>query len=127
MDTSTSQVSIVFSVLHELTVSSGYSADGGVSETHSFPMVIIDAVFTQYISWITNDVVGWTLDAGALVADSVTEISDRPIPQEPMVRISFLGCSLAHALRSTLSPTWASPRTSKRLTSRTLFFQLPCG
>ncbi|KAG2120710.1 glycoside hydrolase family 16 protein [Suillus discolor] len=53
----------------------GYSADGG------------------YISWITNDVVGWTLDAGALVADSVTEISDRPIPQEPMYLITNLGIS----------------------------------
>jgi hypothetical protein len=107
------------SVLHELTPLSGYSADGAVSETHVFPIVIFDAVFTQYISWITNDVVGWTLDAGALVADPVTEISDRPIPQEPMVKTSFLGCSLAHALRSTLSPTWASLRTSKRSTSRT--------
>ncbi|KAG2150172.1 glycoside hydrolase family 16 protein [Suillus cothurnatus] len=53
----------------------GYSADGA------------------YISWITNDVVGWTLDAGALVADPVTEISDRPIPQEPMYLITNLGIS----------------------------------
>lgn len=53
----------------------GYSADGG------------------YISWITNDVVGWTLDAGALVADPVTQISDRPIPQEPMYLITNLGIS----------------------------------
>lgn len=53
----------------------GYSADGG------------------YITWITNDVVGWTLDAGALVADPVTQISDRPIPQEPMYLITNLGIS----------------------------------
>ncbi|KAG1846850.1 glycoside hydrolase family 16 protein [Suillus subluteus] len=53
----------------------GYSADGG------------------YISWITNDVVGWTLDAGGMVADPVTQISDRPIPQEPMYLITNLGIS----------------------------------
>ncbi|KAG2159691.1 glycoside hydrolase family 16 protein [Suillus bovinus] len=50
----------------------GYSADGGLDH---------------------NDVVGWTLDAGALVADPVTEISDRPIPQEPMYLITNLGIS----------------------------------
>ncbi|KAG0703970.1 glycoside hydrolase family 16 protein, partial [Suillus ampliporus] len=53
----------------------GYKADGG------------------YISWITNDVVAWTLDAGAMVADTVTQIADRPIPQEPMYLITNLGIS----------------------------------
>lgn len=40
----------------------------------------------QYITWITNDQAAWTLDASGMTADSSTEISDRPIPQEPMVR-----------------------------------------
>ncbi|KAG1757744.1 glycoside hydrolase family 16 protein [Suillus lakei] len=70
-----------------------YAADGGVSETRGFPIATNDAVFPQYISWIANDIVGWTLDAGALVADKVTEISDRPIPQEPMYLIANLGIS----------------------------------
>lgn len=53
----------------------GYSTDGG------------------YISWITNDVVAWTLDASGMAADPLTEISDRPIPQEPMYLIANLGMS----------------------------------
>lgn len=39
----------------------------------------------QYVSWIANDAVAWTLDAEGMAADPVTEISDRPIAQEPMV------------------------------------------
>lgn len=39
----------------------------------------------KYISWITNDQVAWTLDASGMTSDALTEISDRPIPQEPMV------------------------------------------
>ncbi|KIK96257.1 glycoside hydrolase family 16 protein [Paxillus rubicundulus Ve08.2h10] len=53
----------------------GYSTDGG------------------YISWITNGVVAWTLDASGMTADPLTEISDRPIPQEPMYLIANLGMS----------------------------------
>ncbi|KAG1715994.1 hypothetical protein ID866_1159 [Astraeus odoratus] len=53
----------------------GYKSDGG------------------YISWITNDQVAWTLDAGAMAADSLVEISDRPIPQEPMYLIMNLAIS----------------------------------
>ncbi|KAH0838181.1 glycoside hydrolase family 16 protein [Lanmaoa asiatica] len=47
----------------------------------------------QYISWITNDEVAWTLDASGMTADSLTQISDRPIPQEPMYLIANLGIS----------------------------------
>jgi len=46
-----------------------------------------------YISWITNNQVAWTLDAGGMAADSSTQISDRPIPQEPMYLIANLGIS----------------------------------
>jgi len=53
----------------------GFSADGG------------------YISWITNDAVAWTLDASGMTADPLTEIADRPIPQEPMYLIANLGIS----------------------------------
>ncbi|KAG1828322.1 glycoside hydrolase family 16 protein [Suillus variegatus] len=67
-----------------------YTQNSGCFSTYGYEY---KPVFTQYISWITNDVVGWTLDAGALVADSVTEISDRPIPQEPMYLITNLGIS----------------------------------
>lgn len=41
-----------------------------------------------YINWIVNDTVSWGLKAGGLAADSATEIGARPIPDEPMVRLS---------------------------------------
>ncbi|KIM66344.1 glycoside hydrolase family 16 protein [Scleroderma citrinum Foug A] len=53
----------------------GYKSDGG------------------YISWITNDKLAWTLDASGMAADSLVEISDRPIPQEPMYLIMNLAMS----------------------------------
>jgi beta-glucanase (GH16 family) len=46
-----------------------------------------------YISWITNDQVAWTLDASGMAADALTQIADRPIPQEPMYLIANLGIS----------------------------------
>ncbi|KAH9837168.1 beta-glucan synthesis-associated [Rhodofomes roseus] len=46
-----------------------------------------------YISWINNNQVAWTLQAGGVGADSVTEISARPIPQEPMYLITNFGMS----------------------------------
>ena len=39
-----------------------------------------------YITWIVNDTAAWTIKAGAVGADTKTEISARPVPQEPMVR-----------------------------------------
>jgi len=46
-----------------------------------------------YITWITNDQAAWTLDASGMQADSLTQIADRPIPQEPMYLITNLGIS----------------------------------
>lgn len=48
-----------------------------------------------YISWIANDKLAWTLNVGAMAADTAVEISDRPIPQEPMYIIANLGMSPA--------------------------------
>lgn len=39
----------------------------------------------QYISWIADNKIAWTIHAGGLEADTQTEISARPVPQEPMV------------------------------------------
>lgn len=39
-----------------------------------------------YITWFSNGQETWTLDAAAIGADSTTEISDRLISEEPMVR-----------------------------------------
>ncbi|KAH7885927.1 glycoside hydrolase family 16 protein [Phlebopus sp. FC_14] len=68
----------------------GYKSDSGVSELRdSFKGLTV----CQYISWITNDEVAWTLDAAGVVADPLTEIADRPISQEPMYLIANLGLS----------------------------------
>lgn len=42
-----------------------------------------------YISWIANDQLAWTLNAAGMAADSRVNISDRPVPQEPMVKYSL--------------------------------------
>lgn len=45
---------------------------------------------TSYITWI-NGVRAWTAFAGAYGSDTETEVSVRPVPQEPMVR-QFVLC-----------------------------------
>ncbi|EJF66803.1 beta-glucan synthesis-associated protein [Dichomitus squalens] len=46
-----------------------------------------------YISWIANGQLAWQLNVAGMSADTVVEISDRPIPQEPMYLIMNLGIS----------------------------------
>ncbi|KZP16772.1 glycoside hydrolase family 16 protein [Athelia psychrophila] len=46
-----------------------------------------------YISWIANGAVAWTINGGGLAADTATEISARPIPQEPLYLLMNLGQS----------------------------------
>lgn len=46
-----------------------------------------------YIAWIANDKVAWTLKQPGMAADKIVEISERPIPQEPMYIIANLGMS----------------------------------
>ncbi|EIM83185.1 glycoside hydrolase family 16 protein [Stereum hirsutum FP-91666 SS1] len=46
-----------------------------------------------YITWIAKNATAWTLKAEGMKADPRTEISDRPIPQEPMYIIANLGMS----------------------------------
>ena len=45
----------------------------------------VDDLVQQYITWIADDKVAWTLMAGGVGADDAVQISARPIPQEPMV------------------------------------------
>lgn len=42
-------------------------------------------ICSQYISWISDGQLVWTVLSSGLVADSVSQISARPVPQEPMV------------------------------------------
>ncbi|KAI0033501.1 beta-glucan synthesis-associated [Vararia minispora EC-137] len=54
----------------------------------------------SYITWIVNDTAVWTLEGVGMGADNQTEISARPVPQEPMYIIMNLGFSknFAHNL-----------------------------
>ncbi|TFK27263.1 concanavalin A-like lectin/glucanase [Coprinopsis marcescibilis] len=47
-----------------------------------------------YITWVNDNKPSWTLLAAGMGADARTEISDRPIPVEPMYIIANLGFSL---------------------------------
>jgi Beta-glucan synthesis-associated protein SKN1/KRE6/Sbg1 len=40
-----------------------------------------------YITWINDGKKAWTIYAGGVAADPRVEISARPVPQEPMVRL----------------------------------------
>ncbi|EIW78253.1 glycoside hydrolase family 16 protein [Coniophora puteana RWD-64-598 SS2] len=46
-----------------------------------------------YISWIANDKVSWTLEAGGVAADPKVGINDRPITSEPMYIIANVAIS----------------------------------
>ncbi|KAH9984637.1 glycoside hydrolase family 16 protein [Russula compacta] len=46
-----------------------------------------------YITWISDNQASWTLLSGGMGPDSVVEIGERPIPQEPMYIILNLGIS----------------------------------
>ncbi|KAJ7770236.1 glycoside hydrolase family 16 protein [Mycena maculata] len=48
---------------------------------------------TGYITWISTNTVSWTINAPGVGADSVVQISARPVPQEPMYIIANLGMS----------------------------------
>ncbi|GAC72977.1 hypothetical protein PANT_8c00007 [Moesziomyces antarcticus T-34] len=48
---------------------------------------------TGYIDWISDSKRAWKVHAAALEADPVSQISDRPIPEEPMYIIFNLGIS----------------------------------
>ncbi|KIJ68201.1 glycoside hydrolase family 16 protein [Hydnomerulius pinastri MD-312] len=73
-----------------------YTQDTGCFATYGYeykPGAFPRFSLEQYISWIANDEVAWTLDAGAMVQDPLTQISDRPVSQEPMYLIANLGMS----------------------------------
>ncbi|KAJ6557272.1 glycoside hydrolase family 16 protein [Mycena vulgaris] len=46
-----------------------------------------------YITWVSDGVQSWTMEAAAIGADSAVEISQRLIPEEPMYLILNLGMS----------------------------------
>ncbi|KAL7285393.1 hypothetical protein ACG7TL_000488 [Trametes sanguinea] len=46
-----------------------------------------------YIAWIADGQLAWQLNQPGMAADPIVEISDRPVPQEPMYLIMNLGMS----------------------------------
>ncbi|KAK0439544.1 glycoside hydrolase family 16 protein [Armillaria borealis] len=46
-----------------------------------------------YITWVSDDKIAWSLNAGAVGADSATEIAARQVPAEPMYIMANLGMS----------------------------------
>lgn len=46
-----------------------------------------------YVTWVSDNKTSWTLNVAGMAADSLVEISDRPVPQEPLYLIANLGMS----------------------------------
>jgi len=68
-----------------------YEGTGNVYATYGFQYQ--PGFDGAYISWISNGQVAWTLEQAGMAADTVVEISSRPVPQEPMYIIMNLGMS----------------------------------
>ena len=52
------------------------------------PAHVILYSFIQYISWVNDNKTAWSMTAAGVAADTRVDIGPRPIPQEPMVRVS---------------------------------------
>jgi len=50
-------------------------------------------LLVQYITWVSDNKVAWTLNSPGLGPDPTVAISARPVPQEPMYIIINLGMS----------------------------------
>ena len=65
-----------------------------------------------YISWVNVGKFMWNVAAGGVGANALSQISDRPVPKEPMVgvycHVSPPGGRTDFAAHSTCSPTWVS-------------------
>lgn len=48
-------------------------------------ILLITDMFGQYISWVSEGKLAWTLNQAGMGPDPVVNISARAIPQEPMV------------------------------------------
>ncbi|KAF9479722.1 glycoside hydrolase family 16 protein [Pholiota conissans] len=68
-----------------------YEMTGGCSDIYGFEYA--PGFDNSYITWISSGVPSWTIKSGGLAADTRVEISQRPIPQEPMYLIINLGIS----------------------------------
>ncbi|KAG8215428.1 glycoside hydrolase family 16 protein [Butyriboletus roseoflavus] len=69
-----------------------YELDKGCYSVYGFEYV--PGFDNAYITWISDDKRVWTVMAGGLGPDPLTEIGARPIPEEPMYIIANLGYSM---------------------------------
>ena len=67
--------------------------------------IATERVTLQYISWIANGKTSWTLHQSLMGPDPVVQISDRPIPQEPMVSCGLFVDGLSRIDEKLLSST----------------------
>ncbi|KAK0489149.1 glycoside hydrolase family 16 protein [Armillaria novae-zelandiae] len=95
------------SALNSYTGGSTQQATSVVSTTNSSCYQLSDGCFTTYgfeykpgyesdnayITWINNGKVAWTINAAGVGADTATEISARPVPEEPLYIMANLGMS----------------------------------
>ncbi|KDR75899.1 hypothetical protein GALMADRAFT_68215, partial [Galerina marginata CBS 339.88] len=66
-----------------------YEQGGGCYSVYGFEYKPV----TKYITWVSNNVQAWTLNAAAMGPDSNVQISARPVAQEPMYLVANLGMS----------------------------------
>ncbi|KAJ7489436.1 beta-glucan synthesis-associated [Mycena latifolia] len=85
------------SVLNSYIGGAFQQATSVVTQTNQLCYELLDNCFSvygfEYISWISDDKLAWTIKAAGLGPDTQTEISARPVPQEPMYILANLGMS----------------------------------
>ena len=52
----------------------------------------------QYLAWITDGKLAWTMTQAGVGPDPISNISERPVPQEPMVHTSVYASQSIRAL-----------------------------
>ncbi|THG96277.1 hypothetical protein EW026_g5526, partial [Hermanssonia centrifuga] len=68
-----------------------YEYSGGLYEIYGYEYK--PGFDDAYITWVSSNKVSWTLNVAGMGPDAATEISARPVPQEPMYIIANLGMS----------------------------------
>ncbi|KAB5591406.1 Glycoside hydrolase family 16 protein [Ceratobasidium theobromae] len=67
-----------------------YTQDGGCFSTYGFEY---KPGTSGYIQWVNDAAAVWQIKAAGMGSDSKTEISQRPVPEEPMYILANLGMS----------------------------------
>lgn len=70
--------------------------DNGVRGFYFCSRTSFSSISFQYITWINAGKASWTIKSSALAKDTVVQIGDRPIPQEPMYIIMNLCVDISY-------------------------------